>query len=204
MRSGCLRFSISSLVVIIFSHLPSPTLLGILYGVSEIFLAITKRSGRGTVSRDRRSLYLLWVVIALSIFLARFTVTIPWGRLPQSSFLAFVGLLLFLGGVALRWYSIFYLGRFFTVNVSIATGHELIDTGPYRFVRHPSYTGALLAFVGFGLSLGSWLTLLCLIVPITAVFLWRIRVEENALREGLGDPYRQYMLRTKRLIPFLY
>jgi protein-S-isoprenylcysteine O-methyltransferase len=204
MRFDCLLLPFSSFAVIIFSHLPPPALLGILYVLSETFLAITKRAGPGTVSRDRRSLFLLWAIIALSILLARFALTIPLGRLPHPFFWAIIGLLLFLGGVALRWYSIFYLGRFFTVDVAIAASHELIDTGPYRLIRHPSYTGALLAFVGFGLSLGSWLVVLCLILPITAVFLWRIRVEENALLDGLGDRYRVYMSRTRRLIPFVY
>ena len=192
------------LVVIVFSHLPSPALLGAFYALSEIFLAITKRSGAGTVSRDRRSLFLLWAIIGFSIVLAYFALTIRVGKLPYPHFWAVAGLILFLGGVALRWSSIFYLGRFFTVDVAIAQQHELIDTGPYRLIRHPSYTGALLTFVGFGLALGSWLALLCLILPITAAFLWRVRVEEQALTEALGDAYREYMLRTKRLVPFVY
>jgi protein-S-isoprenylcysteine O-methyltransferase len=190
--------------VIVFFHLPPPALRGILYCLSEIFLAITKRSGQGTVSRDRSSLFLLWAIIGFSILLAYFALTSRSGRLPHPHFWAFIGLFFFLGGVVLRWYSIFHLGRFFTVDVAIAQKHELIDTGPYRFIRHPSYTGALLAFAGFGLALGSWLSLLCLILPITAAFLWRIRVEEHALTEALGDSYRQYILRTKRLIPFVY
>jgi protein-S-isoprenylcysteine O-methyltransferase len=80
----------------------------------------------------------------------------------------------------------------------------VIDSGPYRFVRHPSYTGALIAFVGFGLCLGNWLSLLLITLPISAAFLWRIRVEERALLEALGDNYRAYMERTKRLLPFVY
>ena len=204
MRFDRLLFSSSFLAVITFSHLPSPALLGLLYGLSEIFIGITKRSGQGAVSRDRRSLFLLWIIIGSSIVLANFALTIPQGNLSHPHFWRCAGLVFFIGGVALRWYSIFYLGRFFTVDVAIAQKHELIDTGPYRFIRHPSYTGALLAFAGFGLALGSWLALLCLLLPITAAFLWRIRVEEQALSEALGDAYGQYMRRTKRLVPFVY
>lgn len=181
-----------------------PLLLGALYGVSEILLSLTRRSGAGAVSRDRRSLALLWVVIGASLVLARFALSSPLGKLPHARLCALVGLLIFVAGVSLRWFSIFYLGRFFTVDVAIAPKHELIDSGPYRLIRHPSYTGALLAFVGFGLSLGNWLALLCLVLPLTAAFYWRIRVEEQALTEALGDPYRHYMARTKRLVPFLY
>jgi protein-S-isoprenylcysteine O-methyltransferase len=90
------------------------------------------------------------------------------------------------------------------VDVAVAADHKVIDSGPYRFVRHPSYTGVLLAFFGVGLSLANYVSLFLLTVPITAVFLYRIRVEEAALTSGLGEPYRRYMDKTRRLIPFLY
>ena len=121
--------------------------------------------------------------------------------MPQ---LGWVGLTLFAIGILLRWYSIVHLGRFFTVDVSIAGDHKVIDSGPYRLVRHPSYSGALLAFVGYGLCLRNWAALLIVVIPITAAFLWRIHVEERALTETLGDDYRRYASRTERLIPFLY
>ena len=115
-----------------------------------------------------------------------------------------LGIALFAAGLALRWYAIVHLGRFFTVNVSIAADHRLIDTGPYRIVRHPSYTGALMAFLGLGLCIANWASLLSLLVPICLVFLRRIHVEEAVLLQALGDQYRDYMRRTKRLIPALY
>jgi len=79
-----------------------------------------------------------------------------------------------------------------------------VDSGPYRYVRHPTYTGALLTFVGLGFCFGNWLTLLFLTLPIIGAFLWRIRIEERALTEALGEDYRAYMRRTKRLIPGVY
>lgn len=80
----------------------------------------------------------------------------------------------------------------------------MIESGPYRLVRHPSYTGALLAFLGFGFSLGNWLALLVIIVPIFVAFAYRIKVEERALVDALGDRYVSYARRTKRLLPFIY
>ena len=115
-----------------------------------------------------------------------------------------IGAVLFAAGLAIRWYAIIYLGRFFTVNVAIASDHKLIDGGPYRFVRHPSYSGALLAFLGLGLCIGNWASIAIVAIPILSVFLWRIHVEEAALLLGLGDQYRRYMDRTKRLIPGVY
>jgi protein-S-isoprenylcysteine O-methyltransferase len=114
------------------------------------------------------------------------------------------GTVIFAAGLAIRWYAIVHLGRFFTVNVAIAADHRLIDTGPYRFVRHPSYTGALMAFFGLALCLANWLSLLVAVLPIFLVFLWRMHVEEDALLHAFGDRYRDYMKRTKRLVPPVY
>ena len=128
----------------------------------------------------------------------------PGVTVPYPSGFYLFGFLLFLGGLILRWYSIGYLGRYFTVDVSISAEHRLIDSGPYRFIRHPTYMGALLAFLGLGFCLGNWLSILFLSVPIIGAFLRRIRIEERALVEALGEQYRAYMRRTKRLIPFIY
>jgi protein-S-isoprenylcysteine O-methyltransferase len=184
--------------------LPSPLALGAIYGISEVCLALTRRSGKGGASRDRYSLLLLWGTISLSIWLSiNCVVLCPKAALPHPRGFYLAGLVLFVCGIALRWYSIWYLGRYFTVDVSIAAEQRVIDTGPYRLIRHPSYTGALLAFVGFGCCLGNWMSLV-LLLPVLAAFLWRIHVEENALREGLGENYRTYMQQTKRLVPFIY
>jgi protein-S-isoprenylcysteine O-methyltransferase len=186
-------------------RLPDPWVLGAIYGLSELGLLITRRSGSKTNSRDRNSLALLWGVIlislAIGIFVARFC---PAETLPHRRTIYLIGLLLFAGGIILRWYSIARLGRFFTVDVAITRQHRLIDSGPYRFIRHPSYTGALIAFLGFGLSLGNWLSILLVTLPIFGAFLWRIQIEESVLLESLGDDYRTYINRTKRLIPFVY
>lgn len=106
--------------------------------------------------------------------------------------------------MVLRWYSIIHLGRFFTVNVAIAADHQLVDTGAYRFVRHPSYTDALLAFIGFAMVLRNWASVLVISLPIAFAFLYRINVEERALVQAFGERYRAYIKRTKRLIPLVY
>jgi len=128
----------------------------------------------------------------------------PGATVPYLRGFYLFGFLLFLGGLILRWYSIGYLGRYFTIDVSISAEHKLIDSGPYRCIRHPTYTGALLAFLGLGFCFGNWLSILFLTVPIIAAFLWRIWIEERALTDALGENYRAYVERTKRLIPFVY
>jgi protein-S-isoprenylcysteine O-methyltransferase len=186
-------------------RLPSPLLLGVIYGLSEVYLAVTRRSGTRAVSHDRRSLVLLWTVIAVSLWLGtKVMQLVPGATVPYPHGFYLFGFIAFLCGLALRWYSIGYLGRYFTVDVSISAKHELIDSGPYRYIRHPSYTGALLAFAGLGFCFGNWWSIFFLTAPIIGAFLWRIRIEERALTEALGEDYRAYMQRTKALVPWIY
>lgn len=177
------------------------------YVASEFGLNMVKRaSSSKSQLADRGSLALLWIVISCSMFLA-FSQKYAT---PQFDFRTLavpatvIGAACFVAGLAFRWYAIIYLGRFFTVNVAIASDHKLIDGGPYRYVRHPSYSGALLAFLGIALCIGNWASFAIIAIPILAVFLWRIHVEEAALLRGLGDQYQIYTNRTKRLIPGIY
>jgi hypothetical protein len=94
------------------------------------------------------------------------------------------------------------LGSAYAVDTGAA--HRLVTTGPYRRVRHPSYTGALLAAVGFGVALGHWTSLLAVAAGWLPGIAYRIRIEEAALRRAFGPAYEEYALRTRRLIPWLY
>jgi protein-S-isoprenylcysteine O-methyltransferase Ste14 len=76
-------------------------------------------------------------------------------------------------------------------------------TGPYRWIRHPSYTGSLLTILGILLCCLNWASLVLFMLPVVG-YAYRIRVEEEALVEGLGDEYRSYMRHTRRLIPLIF
>lgn len=179
--------------------------LGALYGLSELGLALFKRSGKSAADADEGSLGLIWIVILAGVCLAfALARALPQLAFAPGSRTAPAGIATFAAGIALRWYAILCLGRFFTVNVAIAEDHRLIDTGPYRLLRHPSYTGALLAFCGLGVCLDNWAALGALVIPVLVVFLRRMRIEEDALLAAFGEAYRDYMRRTWRLIPFIY
>ena len=183
----------------------SPQIIGSLWGASELCLNLVKRSKSNSTSKDRHSVGAIWLVNLAAIALGVVaSYRLPSCQLAWSTLLVGLGCCLFVLGLALRWYSIIHLGRFFTVNVAIANDHRLIDSGPYYFVRHPSYAGNLLAVVGFSLSFQNWASILLIFVPCCAVILWRIHIEEEALLGALGEQYRSYMRRTKRLIPLLY
>jgi protein-S-isoprenylcysteine O-methyltransferase Ste14 len=112
-----------------------------------------------------------------------------------------VGLALVAGGLALRVWAIRELGRFFKFTVVVQEGHEVIETGPYRLIRHPSYTGLIVASLGLGVMLGNWLSVLASGLPPLIGFTLRLLSEERILATELGEPYRDYMRRTRRLVP---
>ncbi len=123
-------------------------------------------------------------------------------RLPP--FAMIVGILVGIAGVWVRFSAIAMLGRFYSRNVGIQEKHELIQTGWYRFVRHPGYLGTLLTFLGFAFATESWLSVIINVVLFFIVYLYRIKVEETALVSHFGDSYRRYQEKTWRLIPFIY
>lgn len=115
-----------------------------------------------------------------------------------------LGLSLLVAGIAIRWMAIYALGEYFTCTVVITDDHRLIRTGLYRHLRHPSYTGALVAHLGLGLSFTNWFSLALSSLPFLAAAMYRIHVEEQALSEAFGKEYLEYSRETKRLIPKLY
>ena len=113
------------------------------------------------------------------------------------------GVTLILLGSLLRRYCWRTLGDYFTGDVRARVNQPVIRTGPYRLVRHPSYTGGIMMFSGIGLALGSMLSFLLLTLMTIAAYGYRVAVEERALLEAIGEPYRLYMSECKRFIPFI-
>jgi protein-S-isoprenylcysteine O-methyltransferase Ste14 len=175
----------------------------IIFPLSELTLLVFKRSKeRSTSKRDRGSLRLLWLTIIASISLS---VVLQWYpstafHLPRSITSA-IALCFLTGGLIVRWISIIALGKFFTVDVAIQDEHTLVLTGLYKYVRHPSYTGLLLQFIGLAVYFGTWTSLIIIVIPITSAIVYRIRTEEIVLLEKFGKQYEEYMTHTKSLIP---
>jgi protein-S-isoprenylcysteine O-methyltransferase Ste14 len=119
-------------------------------------------------------------------------------------FIGFGGLVLTLAGIVLRWRAISTLGKYFTGKVQILNEHRLIRCGVYRHVRHPAYTGALMAYLGLSLSFVNWISFVLIFFPALFAALRRIQVEEEALRHAFGKEYAEYSDETKRLLPGIY
>ncbi len=172
----------------------------------EVIASKAKRSTHSSLARDHGSLYLIvalwWVGIAMDFSLSWLLpqAAIPWKRTS----LFFVGICLMLLGVVFRWYCVAVLGKYFTFDVAIHSGHVLVEVGPYRYIRHPSYSGALLTLLGFGLSLGNWAGLAAALSCMGFAYAYRIPIEEAALASALGETYTQYRKKTWRLVPFLF
>ena len=163
-----------------------------------------RRGGEGHAAEDKGTARLFFVAIYGGFglaFLAAYEAT--WAAVPGARWVSFaLGVTLMVAGIAIRQWAVQTLGPLFTREVRIQEGHRLVTAGPYRLVRHPSYAAGLLSDAGFGLALGNWLSILAAVVPILAVMLWRIRVEEDALRRGLGtDVYDRYAANRARLVP---
>lgn len=115
-----------------------------------------------------------------------------------------IGMVILTTGVALRLWSFWTLGHYFTFTVKVSPTQPVVTAGPYRLLRHPSYAGGLLAMLGFGVLYGNWVTFALITVLWLLIILWRIRIEERALLAALGDKYRNYAARRKRLIPHIW
>ena len=172
---------------------------------SETLVLSRRRAAKvAAATHDRGSVRLLRLCILLAVVsafssanLARAT---AFGRVRPDLF--FAGIALMVAGLALRWWAVRTLGRFFTIDVAIHAAHTVIQTGPYRWIRHPAYAGSLLTLFGIGLALGTWLGLAAIALFAAVGFGNRISVEEATLMVALGEPYRAYARRTRRVIPF--
>ncbi len=169
------------------------------------YVLATRVKGFGVRSDDpelRRMFFLKMAGDVLAISAALLVTQLGWPG-AQWKWLI-LGLAVTYAGVGLRYWAILTLGRFFHFVIAIQDGHRVVTSGPYRFVRHPSYTGLMMVQFGIGIALANSLSLvLCLTVPMLGL-IPRIRREESTLLGELGAEYAEYAAKTKRLIPRLW
>lgn len=181
-------------------------LLVTMWWISEIGLLLFThtRKSQGLLG-DRGSLLLLWPTIGLFIWLGSwYGERHPHTLFSGAPWLISLALALLILGLVVRWVAILSLGRAFSVNVAIQKDQQVNQSGPYRLVRHPSYSGLLLALLAIGVATRNWIALLVVVVPPVLALLYRIHVEEGALTTAFGSEYSAYSARTKRLIPGIY
>jgi protein-S-isoprenylcysteine O-methyltransferase Ste14 len=157
-------------------------------------------------SKDRGSVRVMMAGMTIALILAFPIAFLERSAFPAAScrWLFVAGIVLIVVGSLLRRYCWRTLGEYFTGDVRARADQPIIRTGPYSLVRHPSYSAGLLMHAGIGLALCNWLSLGLLTVAAIAAYGYRVRVEERALLDTVGEPYSTYMRERKRFIPYVF
>ena len=175
------------------------------YAVFEIFMNLRQKRGSTiSASGDKGSLRLLYFLIWVGYFLAFSSASAKFGRIYHWNIFFTLGAIVALTGLTIRILALLTLRKYFTYSVARVENHKLVTTGLYRYIRHPGYLGQLIIFLGISLSLSNWLSVLGMIIPVSAGFLYRIHVEERFMVEQMGDEYSEYHKKTKKIIPGIY
>lgn len=174
----------------------------IIFPISEIINGIIKRAKTDNKNTDHISEVILWIVIIMSVSMAvafRKTKLFSYEMQETTKYFLVIGLML--SGMFIRWDAITTLGKYFTFNITVLPGQHLVQTGIYKYIRHPSYSGLILIFCGMGFYFSNFLSLMVLVIPIISVLFYRIFIEEKLLHQAFGKIYEEYCSKTKRLIP---
>ncbi|TXB68404.1 isoprenylcysteine carboxylmethyltransferase family protein [Phaeodactylibacter luteus] len=183
-----------------------PKILALMAAAAIVFLTqpgFSPNEGSRDKQADRNTVFLILGGSLLSVILP----LLEWAYFSQARPLAhwaLLGSLLLLGGTALRVWAIQVLGQYFTPTVLIQETHQLIQSGPFAWLRHPSYTGAYLATLGSAILLQAWWGLLFSALIMLVVYHRRIAAEEQALSERFGAAYADYQHKTYRLLPGIW
>jgi protein-S-isoprenylcysteine O-methyltransferase Ste14 len=174
-----------------------------LWCASEILLNLLLRSG-DKKGQDKGSLGIIWIIITVAISSGVLLADHTPFPISHRILIPYLGLSFVVIGMILRFVAIRALGKMFTVDVTIVKNHEIKKDGIYKTIRHPSYSGSLVSFIGFGLSLNNWLSLITVTVLVTIALMYRIRVEEKMLAKQFGNEYLLYQKTTWCLFPWIY
>lgn len=152
---------------------------------------------------DQNSFFIIFILSLVSIIAP----IIEWAYFkPEVDGLSGLipGLLILSLGILLRFWAIRILGRFFTLTVQVRQDHALVQSGPYALIRHPSYCGAFLAFIGSAIILEAWWGLIIAAIAMLIAYSIRIKSEETMLVDTFGKQYEKYQTETKKMIPFVW
>jgi len=159
-----------------------------------------------TLASDRGSSRVLWAIGLFNLCLVLLAPILNVYGIGDwhYSLMGWSGLLLMTGGIAIRYWAAKTLGTFYTRTLRIIEGHQLVEQGPYRVIRHPGYLGTFLLEVGAGLAVMNWLILLVLVLTGIVVRAHRVYVEEGMLEAEFGEEFQIYAKNTWKIFPWLY
>ena len=192
------------------SYLSQSHLAGLVFDVSVAAFAVGElsqalRVRRGASRADVRAEAVFRVVFFTGILaLPAGRALVPGATIGGGVWLFALGLVLGWFGLLLRWWSFATLGSYFTLVVKTSQDQPIVDRGPYRVLRHPSYTGLLSAVAGCGLMLGNGVGTAAAVLLVSIALVYRMRHEERAMTIAFGDRYREFAANRARLIPYVY
>jgi len=174
---------------------------------AEVYLVLRDNSrGKGKTTIDRRTRNYNFFSLIIAISCAALVSWIPLFQFNRrgTSVVFWIGIIIIVLGLFLRYWSINILGKYFRTTVEVEESQKIVEKGPYKFIRHPSYSGIILFCIGYGLAVQNWLSLIIAISLPTIALLYRIKIEEEALVKGIGNDYEAYQKKTKKLIPGIW
>jgi len=172
------------------------------FAVGELSQAVKRR--RDASRTDPRGELAFRVVFFAAILALPLAATLVPDAVLEGAGVFVLGAVVGWLGLLLRWWSFAALGEYFTTVLQTSADQVVVDRGPYRFLRHPSYTGLLAAFLGGGLMFGNWVGALASFLLILVALVHRLRREERAMADALGDAYLDFAKGRARLIPFVW
>jgi protein-S-isoprenylcysteine O-methyltransferase len=143
-----------------------------------------------------------WAGLGIAFF--AFSQHPEWRITVLQPALFLLGIVMIWAGMAFRLWAVLTLGAFFRTSVVVQEGHQLVTGGPYRWLRHPAYTGAIITMVGLGFAFGNWGSLAALILFPSLAIAYRIHAEERALTEQFGEAYRDFCKSRSAVIPVVW
>ncbi len=152
-------------------------------------------------SYDKNSLYFVLIGIFVPLFAMIILSFFGIGKINPS--FGYFGLVILIAGFLLRQYSIYVLGRFFIPVVKKLENHEIVQKGPYKYLRHPSYTGLFLELIGTAFSFANLISIIIVLIFFVPAILYRINIEEKFLLKNFEE-YKFYKEKTWKLIPFIF
>lgn len=173
----------------------------------EIYLVL-RDNGRGkgktAIDQGTRNYNFISLAVAISLAASISWITTFQFHSGRTSIVSWIGIVILCLGLLLRYWSITVLGKYFRTTIELEKGQKVIKQGPYKYIRHPSYSGIILFCIGYGLAVQNWLSLIVAVSHPTISLLYRIKIEEAALVKGIGTEYEAYQIKTKKLIPGIW
>lgn len=163
-----------------------------------------RQAKQTTPEGKRNDLLCFFGVGAAGIIAISLKALLPSARLYDSSVLFWLGIAFVWLGMLLRHWAVMTLGRYHVMTIYAEPKQPVIERGPYKYIRHPSYLGALTAIIGIALAINSIFGSILLVTAATIALIQRINLEDRYLIKHLGTTYEEYAKRTFRLVPFVW